>query len=454
MEEVRHCGSFPGGNIRWELPRGKLPTVRCLSEDRRVLLLADVAAASTAVAAVPARTAKIAALAELLGRAGAGDVAAVVSWLSGELTQRQIGVGYALLREPPPPAAAPSLTVAEVEQRFAAIGALGGKGSTAARREALAELLARATADEQAFLVRLLLGDLRQGALAGVMSDAVAGRRGGGDRGARRADAARRPLGGRGGRAGGGSDALAAFRLEVGCRSLRCSRGTAAVGPRRSRSSTPPRVDAKLDGARVQVHRDGSDVAVFTRSLDDVTARLPGSSPLARTLPVASLVLDGEAIALREDGRPLPFQVTASRFGTTRRAHGAARVALLRRAPPRRRDLLVDRSPHGRAALRPRHVGEARRAAHARRTRAAQTCSRRRPARPRGRGRQVARRPLRSRPARRELAQGQARPHARSRRARDRVGLGRRRGKLSNIHLGARDPAREASSCSGRRSRG
>ena len=283
-----------------------------------MLLLADVAAASTAVAAVPARTAKIAALAELLGRAGPGDVAAVVSWLSGELTQRQIGVGYALLREPPAPAAAPSLTVGEVEERFAAIGALGGKGSTAARREALAELLRRATAEEQAFLVRLLLGDLRQGALAGVMTDAVAKAAGVPGTAVRSALTLRGDLAAIAVIAlAEGREGLAAIRLEVGRPLSPMLAGTAADVPAAmAKLDAAAFVDAKLDGARVQVHRDGDDVAVFTRTLDDVTARLPEVVALARALPARALVLDGEAIALRDDGRPEPFQVTAARFGT------------------------------------------------------------------------------------------------------------------------------------------
>jgi DNA ligase-1 len=283
-----------------------------------VLLLADVAAASTAVAAVPARTAKVAALAELLGRAGPGDVAAVVSWLSGELTQRQIGVGYALLRERPEPAAAPSLTVAEVEAALGAIGTLAGKGSTAARREAVTSLLARATAEEQAFLVRLLLGDLRQGALTGVMADAVAKAAG------VPATAVRGALTLRGDLAAvaaialaDGRDGLAAIRLEVGRPLSPMLAGTAADVPAAmAKLDAAALVDAKLDGARVQVHRDGGDVAVFTRTLDDVTARLPEVVALARSLPARALVLDGEAIALRGDGRPEPFQVTAARFGT------------------------------------------------------------------------------------------------------------------------------------------
>jgi DNA ligase-1 len=283
-----------------------------------VLKLADVAAASTAVAAVPARTAKIGALAELLGKAGPGDVAAVVSWLSGELTQRQIGVGYALLRERPEPAAAPTLTVAEVEAAFGAIGALAGPGSTAARRAAVTALLARATAEEQAFLVRLLLGDLRQGALAGVMADAVAKAAGMPGTAVRAALTLRGDLAAVAaialaeGRAG-----LAGIRLEVGRPLAPMLAGTAADVPAAmAKLDAGALVDAKLDGARVQVHRDGDDVAIFTRTLDDVTARLPEVVELARSLPAGALVLDGEAIALRDDGRPEPFQVTASRFGT------------------------------------------------------------------------------------------------------------------------------------------
>ena len=137
----------------------------------RLRELVDV---SAAVAATPARGAKTAALAALLARLAPDEVPAATAFLSGRLTQRQIGVGYALLRDRPPPAAAPELTLAEVDATFAAVGALTGPGSQAARRAALHGLLARADAAEQDFLVRLLLGDLAQGALGGVMADAVA----------------------------------------------------------------------------------------------------------------------------------------------------------------------------------------------------------------------------------------------------------------------------------------
>jgi ATP-dependent DNA ligase I len=289
--------------------------------------LAELVDASAAVAATPARTAKIAALAALLQRAGEDDVAPVVSWLSGELTQRQIGVGWALLRDRPealvavaeetPAAAGAALTVADVEAGFDAIGALRGPGSVAARRAAVHDLLARATDEEQALLVRLLLGDLRQGALAGVMADAVAKAAG------VPATAVRRALMLRGDLAAVAAVALAdgragldALRLQVGRPLAPMLAGTAADVPAAMDKTAPAAVDWKLDGARIQVHRDGDAVAIYTRTLDDVTERLPEVVAVARALPASALVLDGEAIALRSDGRPEPFQVTAARFGT------------------------------------------------------------------------------------------------------------------------------------------
>ena len=279
--------------------------------------LAELVDASAAVTATPARNAKIAALATLLGRAAPDEVAPVVSWLSGELTQRQIGVGYALLRDAPAPAAEASLTVADVERAFATTGAIGGPGSIAARRAAVHELLARAAPDEQAFLVRLLLGDLRQGALAGVMTGAVA------RAGAVPTADVRRALTLHGDLAAiaasalaGGREGLAAVRLQVGRPLAPMLAGTAADVGAALAKGAPAAVDWKLDGARLQVHRDGGDVAIFTRTLDDVTARLPEVVAAARALPASAVVLDGEAIALRADGRPEPFQVTAGRFGS------------------------------------------------------------------------------------------------------------------------------------------
>ncbi len=283
--------------------------------------LVEIAAASTDVGATSARLAKIARIADLLRHAGAeGDptlVAVVVSWLSGELPQRQIGVGWASLRSLPPPAAEPSLQVLEVDARFTEIGTVAGKGSQARRAELVTGLFANATEAEQTFLRRLLGGELRQGALVGVMADAVAKAAGIPAASVRRAAM----LGGAlpavaAAALTGGEAALEQFILKVG----------QPVGPMLAQTATGVAdalerlggtvvFEAKLDGARVQIHRAGDAVSIYTRSLDDVTERLPEVVEATLALPVTDLIADAEAIALRPDGRPHRFQVTASRFG-------------------------------------------------------------------------------------------------------------------------------------------
>ena len=285
------------------------------------MLLIDVATASAEVGASSARLAKIARIADLLARVGEhGDarlVAVVVSWLSGELPQRQIGVGWAALRSLLPPAQEPTLTVAVVDAAFTEIGAVAGKGSQARRAGLVADLFGAATEPEQTFLRRLLGGELRQGALAGVMADAVAKATGLPAATVRRAAMLAGDLPSVAAAAlSGGENALSEFTLRVG----------QPVGPMLAQTATgitealerlggEAVFEAKLDGARVQIHRAGDDVSIYTRSLDDVTARLPEVVEAALVLPVRDLIADGEAIALRDDGRPHRFQVTASRFG-------------------------------------------------------------------------------------------------------------------------------------------
>ncbi|MFI5954723.1 ATP-dependent DNA ligase [Cryptosporangium sp. NPDC051539] len=282
------------------------------------MLLADIAATGRDVAAVSGRKAKVERLATCLRQLSFDEVVPAVAWLCGELRQRQIGVGWASLRDLPPDAAAePTLSVLETDAIFASIGGLAGPGSVAARRDALAGLFGRATSEEQVFLRALLVGELRQGALAGVMADAVATATGLPLTALRRAVLLRGDLrvvaetALRDGEAG-----LAAFRLEVG-RPLAPMLAQPAedLADALGRSGAAA-VEEKLDGARVQVHRDGSDVLVVTRSLDDITARVPEVVEAALALPARTAVLDGEAIALRPDGRPQPFQVTASRIGS------------------------------------------------------------------------------------------------------------------------------------------
>lgn len=283
------------------------------------MLLIDVATTSVDVSGSASRRAKIARIAELLGRArsDAALVAIVVAWLSGELPQRQIGVGWAALRSLPSAAEHPSLSVADVDAALSAIGAVAGKGSQARRAELVAGLFSSATDIEQTFLRRLLTGELRQGALAGVMADAVAAAAQIPPTAVRRAAM----LGGAlpavaAAAISGGAAALDAFTLQVG----------RPVGPMLAQTATDVSdaleklggecfFEAKLDGARVQIHRAGDRVTVYTRSLDEVTTRLPEVVEATLALPVRDLIVDGEAIALRADGRPQPFQVTGSRFG-------------------------------------------------------------------------------------------------------------------------------------------
>ena len=299
---------------------------------------------SAAVTATSARNAKIEQIATLLRRVPPGEVPVAVAFLSGELLQGQIGVGYAAVGEmlrapatadatiqaaqdavadragPAPGQAAATLTLTDVDTAFGVIGAVTGPGSQAERRRLLTGLFARATPREREFLVRLLAGDLGQGALEGVMTDAVARAAGVPAEDVRRAhqlggslpEVARAALS----TPGSADQALAAlrgFRLRVG-RPVRPMLAASApdIAAALDRIS-PAAAEWKIDGIRIQVHRSGPQVAVFTRTLDDITARVPEIAEAALSLPVADAVLDGEAVALTPDGRPRPFQVTAAR---------------------------------------------------------------------------------------------------------------------------------------------
>jgi DNA ligase-1 len=293
------------------------------------VLLAELVTTSAAVTATRSRLAKVAALADCLRRAEPGEMAIVVSYLSGELRQRRAGVGWAALRDLPAPAAAPSLEVAEVDRAFARIEAASGPGSTVIRREELAALFARATADEQRFLAMLAGGELRQGALAGIVTDAVAAAAGVGAAAVRRAAMLAGDLPAVAEAAlTQGEAGLGAFHLQLGRPVQPMLAKTAASLEAALEQVEQPAVEWKLDGVRIQVHRDGDDVAVYTRTLDPVGERMPEITAAVRTLPLRSVILDGEAIALRPDGRPRPFQETASR------AASRGDVAALREAVP------------------------------------------------------------------------------------------------------------------------
>lgn len=279
---------------------------------------AAIVRASAEVAASPARTRKIEILAEAVRAATPAEGSIVVSYLMGELPQGKLGLGYATLREAKASEAAvtPGLGVTDVDAACAALAALRGRGAHARRAKILRELLAHMTAAEQDFFFRLALGELRQGALQGVVAEAVA------RAAAVEPDELRRAamLAGdlrvvASAVLGEGKAALARFKLAV----LTPVQPMLAQ-PADDLASTlddfgQAVLEWKLDGARVQVHKDGDAVRVFSRQLNDVTAAVPEVVEAARALPARSLVLDGEAIALREDSRPRPFQETMRRFG-------------------------------------------------------------------------------------------------------------------------------------------
>jgi DNA ligase-1 len=281
--------------------------------------LAQLVGVSRSVRDTSSRKAKIALLAECLRELGPAEVVAGVAFLAGAPRQRQTGAGWAALRALPAPADEPELTVGDVDAALERLAALAGPGSRSARFAELERLFARATAAEQEFLVALILGDLRQGALAGVMAEAVAQAAEVPVADVRRAAMLGGDLAAAAGTAlGEGVEGLRRVGLEVGRPVAPMLAGTAADVEAALERISPAAVEWKLDGARIQVHRRDGDVRVFTRSLDDVTDRVPEVVEAALGLPVESAVLDGEAIALRDGGRPHPFQVTASRFASRR----------------------------------------------------------------------------------------------------------------------------------------
>ena len=286
-------------------------------------LLARLVEASGRVAATASRLAKVRELAACLAALAPDEIEIAVRYLSGELPQGRIGVGYSTLMEAAsagasdPEVLEPTLTITEVDRALAAVAALRGSGSAARRNEALRALFRSATRAEQEFLLRLLAGELRQGALAGVMLDAVAA-------------AAQLPVG-RVRRASmyapslatvalaaltDGAPALERFQLELFSPIAPMLAQTAEdVGQALQELGGEAAFEWKLDGARIQVHKSGEEVRLYTRTLNEVTAALPEIVDSVRGLAARVVVLDGEAIALDAAGHPHPFQITMRRFG-------------------------------------------------------------------------------------------------------------------------------------------
>jgi DNA ligase 1 len=281
------------------------------------MLLADVVVASRKVAATRSRKEKVAALADVLAAATPDEVPIVAGLLSGEPRQGRVGIGWATVAAADGRGATDaSLTPADVDAFVEMFPTISGPGSQQARREALTELMKRATPDEQEFLGALLTGELRQGALEGVFVDAIGKAAGVGAALVRRA----LMLGGDLAETASlalvdGAEGLAAVRLEVH-RPIRPMLAATSPDPAAAVAELGDVVvDWKLDGARIQVHRLDDVVRVFTRNLNDVTARVPDVVSVVASMPVRSVVLDGESLSLDDGGAPRRFAETMSRFG-------------------------------------------------------------------------------------------------------------------------------------------
>lgn len=280
--------------------------------------LQELVAACRAVGETSARLRKVDILSAVLTRLSAGEIEIAIAFLSGSLRQGRIGVGWSVvgtLRETPPAEVA-TLDLAEVDAAFARASAATGAGSTAARAGILRDLLRRATLLEQDFIVRLIFGELRQGALEGVVVEAVARASGAPAARLRRAamlagdlaPVARAAL-----LDGGG--ALDAFMVRLFRPVQPMLAQSAETIEQALEELGEVSLEYKLDGARIQVHKSGDEVRTYTRNLRDVTAAAPEIVEFVRGLPAREIILDGEVIALGSDGTPRPFQTTMRRFG-------------------------------------------------------------------------------------------------------------------------------------------
>lgn len=281
------------------------------------MMLSEVVNTTEAVSATSSRLAKVDALARLLARSEPDELASLVGLLLASPRQGRLGVGWrGLTAIEIAHADDPTLTVGDVDAALDTLATTSGSGSASARSSILGGLASRATAAEWDFLVRAMLGELRTGALSGVLLDAIA-------RAADRPPATVRRAAMLSGDLGetarvsltGSEGDLEAIGLQVGRPVLPMLAATAATPTAALELTGRASAEYKLDGARIQVHRHGDEVGVYTRSLADITHRVPELVEIVRALPVNDVILDGETLSLDEDGGPRPFQETMSRFG-------------------------------------------------------------------------------------------------------------------------------------------
>jgi ATP-dependent DNA ligase I len=278
------------------------------------------------VRATPRKTDKVGLIADFLRQTREDETALAALYLSGTLPQGRIGLGWRAIQDAASdqPRAGEPLTVRDVDRAFEAIAAEAGAGSAGRRAGTVGALFARAEAGERRFLAELIMGELRQGALEGLVLEAIAKAAGLPSAGVRQAAMYSGDVG-RVARAAleEGAAGLTRFSLQLlSPISPMLASPAADVGEALERLGEAA-FEYKLDGARIQLHRAGDEVRVFTRNLQDVTDRVPEVVEWARGLPPREFVLEGEVIALRPDGRPQPFQATMSRFGRSRNVAAA-----------------------------------------------------------------------------------------------------------------------------------
>src|SRR5579871_6096798 len=279
--------------------------------------LTRVVETSQRVTETTKRLEKVALLAALLRELQPEEIGIVVPFLAGAIRQGRIGIGYAALRDAQcTPSAVPTLQIAHVDRTFQLLIEISGSGSQRRRGELLHQLFSQATGAEQQFLIRLLMGELRQGALEAVVVEALARASGAAVERVRRAvmlagdvaQVARALL-------ENGETALAQYDIQLFRPIQPMLAGSADDLSEALEDLGEAALEYKMDGARVQVHRSGGDVVVYSRALNDVTAAVPEVVEAVRALPARDLILDGEVLSLHPDGRPQPFQITMRRFG-------------------------------------------------------------------------------------------------------------------------------------------
>ena len=283
--------------------------------------LSDIVNTSTVVASTSSRGKKVELLADVLRRLAPNEIAIAIGFLTGWPRQGKLGIGWATLdaARPPNAAADATLTLAEVDQAFTALKAVKGSNSAAQRRRLLGDLMVRATTAEQQFLFALGVGEVRQGALEGVMAEAVAKAANLPADRVRRAAMLAGDLGSVAeavlaeGEAGLAHWSLQLFRPVQPM--LADSAPNVQEALQEFGDGVAAALEWKLDGARIQVHKQGDRIAIYTRSLNDVTPAVPEVTEAVRAFAANELILDGEVIALDAAERPLPFQVTMRRFG-------------------------------------------------------------------------------------------------------------------------------------------